>query len=101
MLFVLYFKLDRPADALPYLDYAINNNANGMKLAPIKYFAQEIIQLQKNYSNDSSNISILSQIAERYFKMGNQDGASKYINIVLKKDSKNKDALGLLSEIKK
>jgi tetratricopeptide (TPR) repeat protein len=101
MLFVLYFKLDRPADALPYLDYSINNNANDMKLAPIKYFAQEIIQLQKNYLNDSSNISILSQIAERYFKMGNQDGASKYINIILKKDSENKDALGLLSEIKK
>lgn len=101
MLFVLYFKLDRPADALPYLDYAINNNANGMKLAPVKYFAQEIIRLQKNYSNDSSNISILSQIAESYFKMGNQDGASKYISMVLKKDSKNKDALALLAGFKK
>jgi tetratricopeptide (TPR) repeat protein len=101
ILFVLYFKLDKPTDALPYLDYAISNNTNGMQLAPVKYFAEEIIGLQKNYAKDSSNISILNQIADRYFKMGNQDGASKYINMVLTKDNKNKDALSMLAQIRK
>jgi len=101
MLFVLYFKLDRPADALPYLDYAINNNVSGMKLAPVKYIAQEIIQLQKNYLKDSSNISILSQIAEQYFKMGNQDGCIKIYQYGFKKGQQNKDVLALISEIKK
>ena len=81
--------------------YAINNNAISMNLAPVKYFAQEIIRLETNYSNDSSNISTLSQIAKSYLKMGNQDGAAKYICMVLKKDRKNKEALTLLSEIKK
>ena len=28
-----------PADAIPYLDYAIQNNASGFNLAPVRQFA--------------------------------------------------------------
>jgi hypothetical protein len=33
--------------------------------------------------------------------MGNQDAATKYLEIVLKTDAKNKEALSLLVKIKK
>jgi tetratricopeptide (TPR) repeat protein len=100
-LFVIYLKLDQPTEAIPYLNYAIANNASGMNLGPVKQFAEQVIQLQNAYVRDSANISILNQIANTYFRMDNQDGAAKYVRKVLKADADNKDALALLSLIKK
>jgi tetratricopeptide (TPR) repeat protein len=99
-LFVIYLKLDRPADAIPYLDYSISNTM-GSNLDLIKKMAEEIVQLQKSHLKDSTNLSILNQIAYRYFRMGNTYGTSKYIDMILKEDSKNKEALLLLDHIKK
>lgn len=100
-LFVIYFKLDQPANAIPYLDYAIHNNTQGLNLLPVKAFAEEILQFQKQYSKDSTDVQILNKIADRYLKMGNKDGAAKYAEKVVKMDSKNKEAILLLSNIKK
>jgi tetratricopeptide (TPR) repeat protein len=100
-IFVLYFKLDKPANAIPYLDYAIHNNASGFNLAPVRQIAAEILQLQKAFGKDTADLLVLNQIADKYFKMGNREGAAKYIEKVLKADRGNKIALALLSRFKK
>jgi tetratricopeptide (TPR) repeat protein len=100
-IFVLFLQLDRPGDAIPYLDYAIQNNVSGMNLAPVRQFAEEILQLQKISGKDTANLPVLNQIADKYFKMGNREGASKYIEKVLRADPGNKDALSLLDRFKK
>jgi tetratricopeptide (TPR) repeat protein len=92
---VLYLKLDRPADAIPYLDYAIQNNPSGFNLTPVRQFAGEILQLQKVSGKDTANLSVLNQIADKYFRIGNRESASKYIDKVLRMDPGNKDALVL------
>ena len=100
-LFVIYLKLDKPAHAMPYLDYAIRNNASNLNFLPVRKFTGEIIGLQKEFEKDSTNLPILNLIASTYMSMGNKDGAAKYINKILKADPKNKEALILLEQIKK
>jgi len=100
-LFVIYLKLDKPRDAMPYLDYAIRNNISNLNLLPVKKFTEEIIQLQKAYISDSSNVNVLNLIAKDYLNMGNEEGASIYIAKILKEDPANKEALVLLKQIKK
>ncbi|HEY8971067.1 MAG TPA: hypothetical protein VIM64_18315, partial [Puia sp.] len=91
--FVLYLKMDRPAEALPFLDYAIRNNAGGMNLAPVKQYAQEIIQLQQAARKDGVTPALLNKIAAAYGAMGNKEGAMRYTDSVLKIDPGNKEAL--------
>jgi len=100
-LFVLYLKLDRPAGAIPYLVYAINNNTAGMNLVPIRPLVEEIIQLQNQYAKDSSAVVPLNKIATDYLKMGNRDGASIYVDKILRKDRGNKGALEILAVLNK
>lgn len=100
-LFVIYLKLDRPAEAIPYLDYAIGHNTAGMNLVPVRQFAEEILQLQQQSEKDSADLSILNQIAGKYFAMGNGAGASKYLERILRADPGNKDALSLIARLKK
>jgi lysophospholipase L1-like esterase/Tfp pilus assembly protein PilF len=99
-LFVLCLQQDRPADAMPYLDYAMNNNTAGLNLAPVKTAANEIIQLQRASANDSTNLVLLNRIAHTYFRMGNREGAQKYVEKVLLAAPANADALSLLSLIR-
>ena len=47
------------------------------------------------------NLPVLNLIASRYLTMGNKEGASKYIDLILRADPKNKDALEMLEQIKK
>jgi tetratricopeptide (TPR) repeat protein len=77
-LFVLDLRLDRPADALPYLDYAIQNNSSGANLSPVKQYAEQIIQWQKLAEKDTADASVIGRIAEAYSKMGNKEAADKY-----------------------
>ncbi len=100
-IFVIYLKLDRPADAMPYLNYAVQNNTSNLNLLPVRKYTGEIIELQKEIAADSSNLSVLNLIASKYLTMGNKEGASLYVGKVLKVDPKNKDALSILSQIKK
>jgi tetratricopeptide (TPR) repeat protein len=87
-LFVLDLKLDRPADALPYLDYAIQNNSSGANLSSVKQYAEQIVQWQKLVKKDPADPSVISRIAEAYSKMGNKDAADKYAKILLDLTSK-------------
>jgi tetratricopeptide (TPR) repeat protein len=100
-LFVIFLKLDKPSDAIPYLDYAIEHNTSNLNLLSVKKMTEEIIQLQKVYGKDPSDINVLNLIANRYLKMGNKECASKYLVKIVKEDPENKDALILLEQIKK
>lgn len=97
--FVLCLKLDRPADAIPFLDYAINNNLSGFNLGPVRKLAGEIAQLQKASGKDTANVAVLYQIADRYFKMGNRESAVGYVDKVLRIDPGNKEALSLQGQL--
>ncbi len=99
-LFVNYLKLDKPADAITYIDYAVNNSPSNLNLSPVKSYTEQIIQLQGVYAKDTTNVAIVMQIANAYFGMDNMDGALKYAKKALSLDSKNKIALSLMDKIK-
>ena len=77
-LFVLCLQADRPADAIPYLDYAIANNSAGMNLQPVRADALEIIRLEKQLARDTTNTTLRDTIAHAYENMGNKPAALKY-----------------------
>ena len=84
-LFVLCLQQDRPAEAIPYLDYAIANNSTRINLMPVKSDALEIIRLEKTLARDSTNNSLLDTIANTYQRMGNGPAASKYEKLAHKR----------------
>lgn len=105
-LFVIDLDLDRPADAIPYIDYCINNGSDG-RLAAIKQYTEQIIQLERAAAKDStgmakdpSGIALLNEIAAKYFLMGNKVGAAKYLEKVLKAAPENKEALSLMARVR-
>jgi tetratricopeptide (TPR) repeat protein len=100
-LFVLYLKMDRPVAAMPYLDYAITHNEQGMNLAPVRQLTAEIIQLQGTGSTAPVSPAVMNPVVDRYIKMGNNDGAATYLERVLRSDPGNKRALLLLTRLKK
>ena len=95
-IFVLYLKMDRPAEALPFLDYAIRNNASGANLVSIRQIAQDITRLQQAAPKDKPDLAILNNIAARYMAMGLREGAVHYADSVIKIDPGNKGALSIL-----
>jgi len=69
MLFVLYLDIDRPASAMPYIDYAIGcGNIPGIEV--IKKSTAAIIRLELALAKDPANEEILQRIAEEYTRMG-------------------------------
>ncbi len=100
-LFVIYLTIDKPAEAMPFLDYAIQHNSSNLNFLPVRKYAGEIIQLKKEFSKDSTNTALIKLIATSYMNMGNKEGASKYAEKLLKVDPGNKEALALLGQIKK
>jgi tetratricopeptide (TPR) repeat protein len=99
-IFVIYLKLDRPADAIPYIDFAAVNQ-DDRSLLGLKRFSEQIITLENNYKKDSANIPNLNQIAQKYMQMGNVDGAVKYNDKILRLDPGNREALQLRQSLKK
>jgi tetratricopeptide (TPR) repeat protein len=99
-IFVIYLDLDKPVEAIPYLDYAINNLSD-RRLIAVKDYAEEIIQMGRAVAEDSSRVSVFIEIADRYFRMGNQLGAAKYLGKILRADPTNRDALLMLERVKK
>lgn len=98
-LFVMNFMVDRPQAAMPYLDYAISNGQPGLQ--NIKTLATDIIHLQQQVlAKDTANLSALNAIAARYLQMGNKEGASKYVEKVLRLDPHNKEAGSLAAKVK-
>ncbi|MGN7887609.1 hypothetical protein [Dyadobacter sp. 22481] len=96
-LFVLFLKMDEPEKAIPYLDYAIQNNASGFNLTPMRALVQEVVALRARLPADSSDVSVLNRIASTYYRMDNRDGALRYARKVLRLNARNEAALQLLS----
>lgn len=57
-----------------------------MNLGPVRQFAEEILQLQRQSEKDSTDLSILNRIAGKYLAMGNKDAAAKYIEKIVRKN---------------
>lgn len=98
-LFVLYLKQDKPADAIPFLDYAIRNNNAGLDLGPVRRLTGEVVELKQKLSRDTANTMILDRIAGDYLRMGNRDGADLYVGKALQKDPVNKEALAVFHQL--
>jgi tetratricopeptide (TPR) repeat protein len=100
-IFAICLKLDNPDEAVPFINYAIQNNNSGLNLPLIKTYTEEIIQLKSVYVKDSLDISVINKIALAYLKMGNKDGASKYVNMALRVNVNNAEALTMQTQLKK
>jgi tetratricopeptide (TPR) repeat protein len=91
-LFVIYLKMDKPSEAIPYIDYAAHMQEN-FNLQNVKKYSEAVIKLKMDYSRDTTNILILNEIGNKYLEMGNKDGAVLYAQKVLRRNPKNKEAL--------
>ncbi|HTE30420.1 MAG TPA: hypothetical protein VK666_08610 [Chryseolinea sp.] len=98
-LFVLYLRLDKPFEALPYIDYGIKHNKSTFNLVQLKDQVEEIVRMKEALKSDSMNVKVINHIANAYVKMDNLDGANKYLKKVLHIDARNKEALSLSSDI--
>ena len=98
-LMVILLKIDRPSESLPFLNYAIANNSEGLNLSPVKNSVEKIIELQKVLLTDSLNVSVLNLVAKGYQEIYNRDGAMKYLSQVLKLDPRNMDAKTMVNQI--
>ena len=97
-IFPLYLLQDKPAEALPFLDYAINNGPASLKT--VKALVQQIIDLKSTLRTDTNNLAVLNQVAGKYMEMGNREVAAKYLEKILMLDAHNKNALSLQAQFK-
>jgi len=97
-LFVIYLKIDKPAEAIPFIDYVEHTQGNH-NLQKVKKFSEAVIKLKKDYAKDTTNIPILNEIGNNYLEMGNLDGAVIYAHKVLRRNPENKEALLLQQKI--
>jgi len=98
-LIALTLQLDRPKEAMPYLDYAIQHNTTQFNLNQVRSYTERVIQLKQVARRDSTNLTILNQIADAYYRMDNKSAANRYIQKVLKVDADNQDALSLRAHL--
>ncbi|WP_338876034.1 hypothetical protein WBJ53_10375 [Spirosoma sp. SC4-14] len=99
-LIALTLQLDRPQEAMPYLDYAIQHNTTQFNLGLVRGYAERVIELKRAYQRDSANLTILNQIADAYFRMDNKSVATRYVQKVLKVDADNQGALSLMAHLR-
>jgi hypothetical protein len=76
-LFLSYLKLDKPENALPYLEYA-RQNARQNNLNLIYTATTQIIELKKILQQNPGNREVKRRIAEHYLAMGNEEVARWY-----------------------
>jgi len=98
-IFVLLLKTDQPKEAIPYLDYAIQNNSSAFDLRPVRQLVSQVVTLKSSLEKDTANTELLSQISQVYLKMDNKSGAIKYLHKILQTDSHNRNAQLQLSKL--
>jgi len=98
-LFVLFLKMDEPEKAVPYLEYAIDNNSSGLDLTPVRALVREVVSLRAGFAADSANVAILNRIASAYYQMDNRDAALRYARKVLTLNAQDKEALQLITSL--
>ncbi|MVM41114.1 hypothetical protein GO730_31065 [Spirosoma sp. HMF3257] len=98
-LFITLLKLDRPAEALPYLQYAATHNPSGFSLNELQAFVQQLIAVKNQFAKDTTNVNLSNQLAAGYLKFANATAATKYVDKSLRLDGHNAIALQLKQQI--
>ena len=98
-LFVYYLMMDEPLQALPFLNYAIDNNTGNLNLSPIKPLVQQVMALKQKLAADAQNTAIMNEIAEIYIKMDNRNAALLYVDKVLSIEPGNTTALQIKAQL--
>lgn len=98
-LFITLLKQDRPEEALPYLQYAAENNQSQINLNELQSFVQQIIAVKQQFEKDTTNTAISNQLAAGYLKFANATAATKYVEKSLQLDNRNSVALQLKQQI--
>jgi lysophospholipase L1-like esterase len=75
---IALLKMDRPKDALPYIDRVIQDSKSYVNFNPLKEVVEEIITLQQQLTDTPTDTTLFEAIASRYIKIGNTKAASKY-----------------------
>ncbi len=98
-LFVTLLKLDRPEEALVYLDYAAAHNASATPLNELQGLVRGIVGLKKAYAQDSARVPLSNQLAKAYLQFANAAAARKYVDNALRLDPGNAEALSLRAQL--
>lgn len=88
-IFVLRLRLDQPAQALPYVEYAARAAPATARLGGLKNLLQTIIRQQAALRADSANAQLLSALAASYQTMGNEEVARAYARRAARTAEKN------------
>jgi tetratricopeptide (TPR) repeat protein len=95
-IFVLYLKMDRPQEAMVFINW-LTGTQNDASLVAVKTLTQQVIELEKK---DSAQIQIVNEIAQKYMQMGNRDGAGKYNGMALRINPDSKEAKTLQQQLR-
>ncbi|GAB3797889.1 hypothetical protein GCM10028819_17830 [Spirosoma humi] len=98
-LFIALLKLDRPEEALPYLQFAAKNNQTQFGLNELESFVQQLITVKQQFTKDTTNVRLSNQLAAGYLKFANTTAAAKYVENTLRVDGHNAIALRLKQQI--
>ncbi|CAG5003180.1 hypothetical protein DYBT9275_03086 [Dyadobacter sp. CECT 9275] len=99
MLFVTLLKLDRPKEALAYIEYAAANNPSRFSLNELHSVTAQLVQVRNSFEKDSSSVELSNQLAAGYLKFANTSAAGKYITRSLQIDPRNATALKLKEQL--
>ncbi len=98
-LLITLLKLDRPREALPYLNFAIANKPADFSLGELQLFVNQIIALKDQYAKNPTDVQLTNQIAATYLKFANTTAATIYIEKSLHIAHNNPVALALQEQI--
>ena len=98
-LFITLLKLDRPEEALIYLQYASAHNTTQFSLNELQSFVGQLVAIKNQYNRDTTNINLSNQLAAGYLRFANAPAATKYVDRSLQIDSHNGVALQLKQQI--
>jgi hypothetical protein len=98
-IFITLLKMDRPEEALPYVQYAAGQSVTNQALQQLPVYVQQIIALKAQYTRDPENVQLANQIAAAYLAFANTRAASKYVERSLVLAHNNAEALKLRAQI--
>jgi tetratricopeptide (TPR) repeat protein len=99
-LFVALLKMDRPEEALKYIEYAAANNPSGFSLNELHIFVKQLLITKEQFAKDSTNVHLSNQLATGYLKFANTAAAAKYLQKSLKLDPRNTEALTIREQLR-
>ena len=97
-LFITLLKLDRPDEALVYLNYAAAHNPS-VNLSDLQTLVNQLIGLKGQYDRDSTDASLANRVAAGYLRFANATAAAKYVDKSLRLEPRNEAALQLRKQI--